>query len=369
MPLRVFLAATLVALTAQLGQAARDTQTFALLQFNGREIFRGRVDPIVSPGLVSEHVHGVVGGSGFAADATGESLARSSCTSAKAADDKSAYWFPWLYFRDPATGRFEPVEIGYVNVYYFFEPTDDHITAFPQGLQIVSGNASTRVAPWTRGRLNLDPDKGDIQPVQWSCPRSPDDVNKPPSWPPGSDGSTAGEVDPGSYKAEAGTGFPNVDCNGFASPLRADIHMPYCYDPSKRLDEYQTNMAFPKAQDGKYNCPAGWMHVPHMFIEVYWNTPVFRGRWQEGQGTQPFVLSNGDATGYSSHADFLAAWDESVLQGVIDSCDARFAGIHSCPGVSSSLVSSCRAAPANEVVDGVLDTLPGGRPLQGWGGR
>ncbi|KAM0269632.1 hypothetical protein ACHAQH_009697 [Verticillium albo-atrum] len=60
-----------------------------------------------------------MGGSAFAVNATGESMAWSVCTNANAADNKSAYWFPWLYFHDPATGEFESVDIGYVNVYYF----------------------------------------------------------------------------------------------------------------------------------------------------------------------------------------------------------------------------------------------------------
>jgi hypothetical protein len=98
--------------------AAHDRRTFAVLRFNGKEIVRGRIDPIVFPGRVSEHEHGALGGSRFAADTTGESIARSRCTNAKAADDNSAYWFPWLYFQDPGTRKFEPVEISYVNVYY-----------------------------------------------------------------------------------------------------------------------------------------------------------------------------------------------------------------------------------------------------------
>ena len=52
-------------------------------------------------------------------------------------------------------------------------------------------------------------------------------------------------------------------------------------------------MAWPT--NGK--CPSGFAHVPHLFYEVYWNTPLFASRWTQGQGTQPFVLSNGDPTG------------------------------------------------------------------------
>ncbi|KAH6976654.1 hypothetical protein EDB80DRAFT_740000 [Ilyonectria destructans] len=98
-----FRAAVIASILFRLGLAAHDTRMFAVLQFNGAEIIHGRIDPIVFPGRVSEHVHGAMGGSGFAADATGESMARSTCTNAKATDDKSAYWFPWLYFHDPVT--------------------------------------------------------------------------------------------------------------------------------------------------------------------------------------------------------------------------------------------------------------------------
>lgn len=96
--------------------AAKDSQTFAVMRFNGDEIFDGRVDPIVNPGVESPHVHTVFGGSNFAVDATGESMAQSSCTSAKVKGDKSAYWMPRVYFQDES--GFEPVPVLYTNVYY-----------------------------------------------------------------------------------------------------------------------------------------------------------------------------------------------------------------------------------------------------------
>jgi hypothetical protein len=33
---------------------------------------------------------------------------------------------------------------------------------------------------------------------------------------------------------------------------------------------------------------------------------LFASRWTPGQGKQPFVLANGDPTGYSLHADFVS---------------------------------------------------------------
>lgn len=79
----------------------------------------GRIDPIMSPGIVSPHVHVLYGSDGkmgdrpvsivpllsdgrFASaidfDATGESLKASKCTSCAVTQDKSAYWTPTLNF-------------------------------------------------------------------------------------------------------------------------------------------------------------------------------------------------------------------------------------------------------------------------------
>lgn len=359
-----------VAAFAGLATAAKDTTNWGILRFNGKEIIKGRIDPIVAPGKVAEHVHAVMGGSAFTKDATGESMSQSKCTNARVLEDKSAYWFPALYFQDPDTKAFEPVDIHYVNVYYFFDATNDETKPFPKGLQLVAGDATRRSDPGSGGRqiITSNSDLGEPQPVQWTCPRDGNNFDSPPSWPTNSDGSTAGVRDPNNKGS--GTGFPDVTCDGFASPLRADIHMPSCYNPEAGLTNYKSNSAYPKSvSGGKVDCPEGWIHVPHMFYEVYWDTLKFKGRWTENQGTQPFVLSNGDVTGYGSHADFLASWDEDVLQNLIDNCDARHSGLHTCAGVTDNNNNDCKAETQNqvdEVISGVLSKLPGDRQLQGW---
>jgi hypothetical protein len=165
-----------------------------------------------------------------------------------------------------------------------------------------------------------------------------------------------------------GVGFPDRECDGMYSPLRADVHMPSCYNPAVGLDNWRENMAWPSsAGNGKKNCPEGFIHVPHLFFEVYWNTPVFNGRWTPGSGEQPFVLSNGDVTGFSSHADFFAAWDEALLQSIIDTCNTGTNGMHTCPGVTHFEGQCTKPSEVDEVIDGVLDKLPGDNPLLGWG--
>ena len=225
----------------------------------------------------------------------------------------------------------------------------------------------TRDPPNRDGTQNLDPSKGPVNPLQWTCPRS--NFN-PPSWPAGSDGTKGGIQDPNNQGS--GVGFPFANCDGYASPLRMDLHFPSCYNPAAGLENFKSNMAFPTdAGNGKQDCPKGWVHVPHIFYEVYWNTPKFQDRWTQNAGSQPFILANGDRTGYSGHGDFISGWDETVLQKIIDTCDAGSAGMDKCPTIIGGLndqAPSCNInSPVNEVIDGVLAKLPGDNPASGWG--
>lgn len=299
------------------------------------------------------------------ASATGETMMASSCSNAMVHGDKSGYWVPKLYFRSPS-GTIEPVELSYANVYYFFEPTDDNIVAFPVGLQIHSGDVFARKCEDAGGMVQLDgSSSAPIQPTQWTCPRS---SYEPPSWLSAaqSDGSTCGIQNP--YNKEAGQGFPDANCDGYGSPLRQDVHFPSCYDPSKNLSDHKNNMVYPTTTNGfKQNCPPGFIHVPHMMMEAYWKTPEFASRWTPFQGEQPFVLANGDLSGCSAHADFLAAWDTTVLQHIIDTCNAGEAGMHQCGGVTPNTESCAILSPVQEEIYAGLSALPGNNPIQGWG--
>ncbi|KAJ6161374.1 hypothetical protein N7470_004770 [Penicillium chermesinum] len=337
--------------------AAKDSRTFAVNHFYGTPspLTMGRMDPIVSPGTAAQHVHAVHGGSNFGLSMDNEILMDSNCTTSRIQKDNSNYWTPALFFQAD-NGSFISVDFYYMNVYYFFEPTDDEIKAFPVGL-----------------RLNIEPAAGDIQPVQWTCPRTSYD---PPSYPADSDGlNGVGIGDPNNKGS--GAGFPDQNCDGFASPLRADIHFPSCYNPKAGLRDYKSNTAFPSSKGttgGKANCPEGWIHLPHIFYEVYWNTPAFKDEWTPGQGKQPFILANGDRTGYSLHGDFIAGWDTDTLQNIIDNCNGGDAGMESCstditgPQNDPATAQSCNVPNlVPEKISGVLDRLPGNNPPTGWG--
>lgn len=301
-----FKAVFALASTAFLASAsAKDARTFAVNHFYGNgALTMGRMDPIMDPGRPATHSHAIQGGSNFNLSMTDDALMDSNCTSSIVDADKSNYWTPSLYFQ-ANNGSFLSVPMFYMNVYYFFEATDDEIKPFPIGLRMFVGNSSLRTPPPGGAANVLDTNQGPIQPIQFTCPRSNYNI---PSYPEDSDGlHGVGIQDPNN--AGAGAGFPHMNCDGYASPLRADIHFPSCYNPKVGLHDYKNNMVFPSSKGttgGKANCPPGWIHVPHIFYEVYWNTPLFADMWTEGTGSQPFILSNGDRTGYSLHGDFVS---------------------------------------------------------------
>ncbi|KAK8076759.1 hypothetical protein PG994_004031 [Apiospora phragmitis] len=361
-------AASLAALTA----AAPNERTFAVLRFNGDGFMtEGRLDPIVNPGELSAHHHGIMGGSNFGKTVNKEDLLDSKCTTAKIANDKSNYWVPTLWFQSPTNGTLYKVPLWYMNVYYFFEPTDDKVVAFPPGLKMLVGDPATRDAPKFGGGTNLIKNGKPIQPIQFTCPRKD---NNAPLYPANSNGKMAGMADPNNKGA--GAGFPMVECDGFASPLRQDIHFPSCYNPEAGLDDYKNNMAWPTEENWKQNCPPGHVHVPHIFYEVYWNTPLFVNEWSHDGTSQPFVFSNGDATGYSSHGDFLAGWDVKTLQTIIDTCNAGDIGMDKCPNIPGGLntdndchitVDDDDAMANSRVMTSGMQKLPGNNKITGWG--
>jgi len=197
---------------------------------------------------------------------------------------------------------------------------DETIIPFPPGLRIVTGDPSLRSPPASGGALITDYSDGPTpQPIEWCCPRQDTST---PLYEADSDGLHGYGIQNPADTGK-GVGFPDKNCDGTYSPLRAEITMPSCWnsatDPSlvtadnpqgyKYLDTFKNKNT--TAYPTKGVCPEGWSKIPRLFYEVYWNTPAFASRWTQGQKSQPFVLANGDPTGYSLHADFVS--DQKLL--------------------------------------------------------
>lgn len=117
-----FTKASLLAAFASSASAYSATEgTFAVNHFYGQgPLVSGRMDPLTHPGKASPHAHTIQGGNAFAMEMTDDQLMKSTCTSSLVKNDKSNYWTPSLYFKDPKTGQLESVKMFYMNVYYLY---------------------------------------------------------------------------------------------------------------------------------------------------------------------------------------------------------------------------------------------------------
>ncbi|GKT90464.1 WSC domain protein [Colletotrichum tofieldiae] len=105
-----------------------------------------------------------------------------------------------------------------------------------------------------------------------------------------------------------------------------------------------------------------------LFYEVIFNVNDFKDKWYGENDTQPFVLSNGDPTGYGLHGDFVNGWDVNVLQAAITQCKDGGGSIEKCPVFQffdDETRRGCQVpVKVDEQVQGQLDKLPGCNSIQ-----
>lgn len=321
----------------------------------GIPVYRGRIDTIVYPGVVSPHVHKVAGGSNFGPSTLTESpvqayndLRASPCTTCSINKvDMSAYWHPDLYYRWP-NGSLSLVPKGGLTVYYLFRNGDGDQAkpkwqAFPAGFRMVSGN------PYRRSFDNSTADKA----ISFACLSEPGGPESP--------------------------SLDLVKTRFCKNGLRLQLHFPQCWD-GINVDSptHNTHVAFPTEPDNG-NCPSTHpVRLPNLFFEAFYSVDMF----PHGTGTQPFVVGCGDGTGYGFHGDFLSGWDVNVLQAAINdpSCEATNTN-------NGNTVTNCKplapyvqqtpegACPLNKDIQltehigfgPAIPSLPGNNPITGAG--
>ena len=113
---------------------------------------------------------------------------------------------------------------------------------------------------------------------------------------------------------------------------------------------------------------------------MVWDTTPYNDRslWPS-DGSQPFIWSYGDPTGYGTHGDYVFGWKDTSLQQAMDTnCQPG-----SCAALSEQSIAAgnacSKARTVNEAVDGCkcavllfvrtddtgLDKLPGNNPVTG----
>jgi hypothetical protein len=219
---------------------------------------RNQDDPIVFPGQRGRsHDHTYFGNETTNASSTPDSLRAAGQTSCRLRADTAAYWAPTLLAR---SGPIRPDGA----VVFYVRRTTEPVQAFPPGLQMIAGSAAARTAQSRAITF-------------WSC------------------GPRGGGTRASSIPTCAG---------GRGSDLHLHVNFPNCWD-GDRLDsrDHQSHMAY--STDGA--CPGSHpVEVPALSVVIDYGIA----------GGPGLELSSGGQ--FSGHADFVNAWNQRVLAGLVD---------------------------------------------------
>lgn len=246
--------------------------------FGSSALVMERLDPLINPGALSGHVHSVIGGNAFAASMDFGTTQSSTCTSIDIIPDKSNYWMPSVYFRKNGKFTLVPELSPKHKVYYKYGSggyrPDLERSEFPKNFRMMAGNANLRSDDGSMGSPGTQ--------LNWQCH--------------------------GPNRIEA-TGFPKgfTSCNGnYVSGLAATMRFPSCWNGQDFDKENpMAHMSFPTNRDGMAGCPEGFKKArfPEIMIEYWLDVSQFDGQYSPDE--IPWVLSNGDPTGYGFHMDFV----------------------------------------------------------------
>ncbi|KAF2655624.1 hypothetical protein K491DRAFT_657894 [Lophiostoma macrostomum CBS 122681] len=322
----------------------------AMLRFSCSQLVVDRIDPLVNPGVApSPHMHQLVGGNALnvTMDPSLDLPTQASCTSCLYTEDFSNYWTAVLYFkarngtykRVPtfANQYLEPANGG-ITVYYI-APYDNKgkVTAFKKGFRMLVGDPTRR----------SDKGDGDSRMLSFRC------------W--GKDFASEPGMPGGGADTKA---LPPKPCHG---GVRANHFFPTCWD-GVNLDspDHRSHVAYPESGSFESGgpCPASHpVHIPQILYEVAWDTRAFNdpNDWPE-DGSQPFVFSMGDPTGYGTHADYVFGWKDDALQRAMDA----YCGVNCVQLKTQSPQAANRCTLGQKVaepIDAWLTELPGGMPV------
>lgn len=313
----------------------------ALLRFSCSQLVVERLDPLVNPGAPqSPHVHQIIGGNAFniSMDPTVAPPELATCTTCTFAEDFSNYWTAVLYFR-ARNGTFKRVpQKGNVNfeqsnggmtIYYI--PTVSNgkgtVTAFKKGFRMIVGNPTYRTEDKAKQFRQLT-----YTCLQNMNTRSPETLD-----------------------------FPKKPC---PAGIMVNVRFPTCWD-GVNLDspDHAQHVAYPSSGTFENNGPCPSTHpvkIPQLFFETIFATEQFKDQslWP-ADGSQPFVWSFGDATGYGNHGDYVFGWKGDSLQKAMDTnCNIN------CPPLKTQTIATgnkcAQSQKVKENIDGWLTELPGG---------
>ncbi|KAJ2926694.1 hypothetical protein H1R20_g10409, partial [Candolleomyces eurysporus] len=320
---------------------------------------------LVTPGIVSPHVHQIVGGNAFdiAMDPNTDLAAKSTCTTCKFKEDASNYWTAVMYFKHSngsyirvpqIANQFTGSPNGGMTVYYIQPSNNQKVTSFPKGFRMIVGN------PMVRNNTHSNSNSADARAITFRCFGA-------------NFGSDPGYPHPGTGPLDT-IDLPRRACAG---GIRSNIFFPSCWN-GRDLDpaDHASHVTWPTGtipRDGHFfmggSCPSSHpVRLPLLFLEIVWDTRQFNNMWPS-DGSQPFVLSQGDPTGFGQHADYVFGWQGDSLQRAMDRCTdlgGNPSGCRELTLVSDADMNRCtQQVKIDEVTEGrYLNALPGCNPVQ-----
>ncbi|OAL53827.1 hypothetical protein IQ07DRAFT_501979 [Pyrenochaeta sp. DS3sAY3a] len=320
-----------------------------MLRFGCSQVVVERIDPLVNPGMTpSPHMHQVVGGNAFAPSMPSTDISKlATCNTCHFLEDFSNYWTANIYFRarngtykrvPQIANQFNDGDNAGITLYYT-SPDAKATTAFQPGFRMLTGD------PMRRTSEGFDKNMQQC----YRCYTAPNWGGSP--YPPC--------MDP-KYDTDH---FPQQPCAG---GIRSNIIFPQCWD-GKSLDspDHRAHVVHPVSGPAAFpvvniTCPASHpVHVPQLMYEVMWDTTSFNNKddWPL-DGSQPFVLSNNDTTGYGQHGDYVFGWKDDSLQRAMDSaCYLRNCSLLTeQPPKAKNLCNV--PVTVDEDIDGWMDELP-----------
>ncbi|KAK0724226.1 hypothetical protein B0H67DRAFT_640788 [Lasiosphaeris hirsuta] len=310
----------------------------ALLRFSCSQLVLDRLDPLVNPGSApAPHLHQIVGGNAFniTMDPAKPPPTQATCTTCTFADDFSNYWTAVLYFQ-AKNGSYKRVPLkpnsgfeqamGGMTIYYTpYIGTKQSVTAFKPGFRMLIGQQGYRTKEEAQRFRQLT-----YTCLQTIMTRTGETLDMPKS------------------PCPAG--------------IMTNVRFPTCWD-GKNLDspDHTSHVAYPSSGTFENNGPCPATHpvkIPQLFYEVIWDTTKFNDKSLWPASGQPFVWSQGDATGFGNHGDYVFGWKDDALQKAMDTnCNIN------CPALKTQSIAvgnkCANKARVHEDIDGWLTELPG----------
>ncbi|WWC73344.1 uncharacterized protein I206_107311 [Kwoniella pini CBS 10737] len=321
----------------QLEQVLAWTDPFFVIQ-HGPDIITSRIDPVISPGGISSHVHSIVGSSSFKPTYTYENSRAGRCTTANIAIDHSNYWTPQLY-RKRDDGKFDLIKMNRANTYYLMRrgSQNEQVYDFPPGFRMVAGNPS---------RTTYNASNYADNAISYVCL--------------------------GVNGARETGAFPTQSC---PNDLRAQVFFPNCWDGVNTYLPNSAHVAYPLSQGYNSGGPCPKTH-PKRILSIFYEFH-FTDNFEYKEGSR--IWATGDDIGYSLHADFTFGWPKGFLPTIFpygEQCAVDFS-LENCPPLKPLMTtngSACTPDPGLQIVNEDIGTnnpivkLPGNNPIWGRSG-